>query len=244
MGPPRFLWHPCAHAPLIDPGETSPPRLPGGSVLPSAVCTALALTISLLSGLIHAACSLPVYASQLGSPRNHATLGSRQVASLCRAGLSPAGYLRKVSVVSTSRPPCTSFPGARTRRGHFWEFVSYYFQHFREFTVSEQLAWAEAAARVFLCCQFWRFGFAPDSPRSTESSNSTLSATQSAVAETSNPHPGTAPRTSRSGRSWPRRGAGRARRPLYHAGDRGTATSPSVARYPIRTSIEAHARAR
>ena len=101
VGPPRFLWHPCAHAPLIDPGETSSPRRSGDSVLPSAMCTALALTISLLSGLIHAACSLPVYASQLGSPRNHATLGSRQVASLCRAGLSPAGSLRKVSTVST-----------------------------------------------------------------------------------------------------------------------------------------------
>jgi hypothetical protein len=117
VGPPRFLWHPCAHAPLIDPGETSPPRHSGGSVLPSAMCTTSALTITLLSGLIHAACSLPVYASQLGLPQNHATLGSRLVASLCRAGFAPAGYLRKVSVVSTSRPPCTSFPGARTRRG-------------------------------------------------------------------------------------------------------------------------------
>jgi protein-disulfide isomerase len=28
--------------------------------------------------------------------------------------------------------------------GHFWEFVSYYFQHFREFSVRKQLAWAEA----------------------------------------------------------------------------------------------------
>ena len=35
----------------------------------------------------YAACSLPVYASQPGSPRNHATLGSRPVASLCRTGL-------------------------------------------------------------------------------------------------------------------------------------------------------------
>jgi hypothetical protein len=50
----------------------------------------------------------------------------------------------------------------------------------------------EAAARVFLCCQFWRFGFAPDSPRSTESSNSTLSAIQSADAEISRLLPATA----------------------------------------------------
>jgi protein-disulfide isomerase len=28
--------------------------------------------------------------------------------------------------------------------GHFWEFVSYYFQHFHEFSVREQLEWAEA----------------------------------------------------------------------------------------------------
>ncbi len=49
-----------------------------------------------------------------------------------------------------------------------------------------------AAARVFLCWQVGRFGFAPDSPWRTESSNSTCSATQSAAAETSRPHPGTA----------------------------------------------------
>jgi hypothetical protein len=28
--------------------------------------------------------------------------------------------------------------------GHFWEFVSYYFQHFDEFSISKQLEWAEA----------------------------------------------------------------------------------------------------
>ena len=99
MGSPRFLWHPCAHAPLIDPGETSSPCHHDDFVPPSAVCTASALTISLLSGLIHAACSLPVYASQLGLPRYHATLGSRLVANLCRAGLSPAGSLREVSFI-------------------------------------------------------------------------------------------------------------------------------------------------
>ncbi len=44
----------------------------------------------------------------------------------------------------------------------------------------------------FLIGQVRRSVFAPDSPKSTESSNSTRSATQSAVAETSRPHPGTA----------------------------------------------------
>ena len=45
-----------------------------------------------------------------------------------------------------------------------------------------------AVARVFLCCQVGRFGFAFHSPRSTESSSSTCSATQSAVAKTLHPH--------------------------------------------------------
>lgn len=39
-----------------------------------------------VSRLNHAAHALPVYASQPGLPPHHATLGSRLVASLCRAG--------------------------------------------------------------------------------------------------------------------------------------------------------------
>jgi hypothetical protein len=37
VGSPRFLWNPRAHAPLIDPGETSSPCQIGDSVLPSAI---------------------------------------------------------------------------------------------------------------------------------------------------------------------------------------------------------------
>jgi len=44
----------------------------------------------------------------------------------------------------------------------------------------------------FLIGQVRRFVFAPDSPKRTESSNSTCSAIQSAVAEISRPHSGAA----------------------------------------------------
>ena len=56
----------------------SPPCLAshGMLVLPSGVSTSSALTISLLSGLNHAAYAFPVYASQRGLPQRHATLGS------------------------------------------------------------------------------------------------------------------------------------------------------------------------
>jgi hypothetical protein len=45
-------------------------------LLPSGMSTSSALTLSLLSGLYHAAYAFPVYASQRGLPQRHATLGS------------------------------------------------------------------------------------------------------------------------------------------------------------------------
>ena len=73
--PPRFLGDPCVHAPLFDPGE---PPAPGHYRTGDVVFRTLkdvdsALSISRLN---HAACTLSVYASQPGSPPDHATLDS------------------------------------------------------------------------------------------------------------------------------------------------------------------------
>jgi hypothetical protein len=51
-----------------------------------------------LSRLYHAACSVPVYASQPGSLLDHATLGSGWWLTVARTGLAPAGFLKEVSV--------------------------------------------------------------------------------------------------------------------------------------------------
>ena len=48
-----------------------------------------------LSRLYHAACTLSVYASQPGSPPDHATLDSGWWPALDRSGLSPAGSRRR-----------------------------------------------------------------------------------------------------------------------------------------------------
>ena len=77
----------CVHAPLFDPGELFTPGPP------RRVDTAFRHVYDVgargpdLSGLNPAACTLPVYASQGGSLRHHATLGAGWGATLCRAGL-------------------------------------------------------------------------------------------------------------------------------------------------------------
>ncbi len=85
-GSPRFLGVPlcgrCAHRPRPDLGTSRC----GALVLPSPQTKALAPANNFVSRLHRAAPALPVYASRPGSPPHHATLGSRLVASLCRAG--------------------------------------------------------------------------------------------------------------------------------------------------------------
>ena len=72
---PRFLDDPCVHAPLFDPGgPPTPGHYRAGDVVfrwINGVDSALEL-----SRLYHAACTLSVYASQPGSPPDHATLDS------------------------------------------------------------------------------------------------------------------------------------------------------------------------
>src|SRR5207245_333040 len=66
-----------------------------------------------LSRLNHAACTLPVYASQGGSLRHHATLGSGWWPTSTGRGWVPAGLRRKVSEIAiTSLSPFPGLPGA------------------------------------------------------------------------------------------------------------------------------------
>jgi len=73
-------------------------------------------THSFISGLNHAACWTPVYASQLGSPPHHATLGSGGWLILTGSGLPPAGFQQEVSILSvilsSDIPLLQALPGA------------------------------------------------------------------------------------------------------------------------------------
>ena len=99
----------CVHAPLFDPGELFTPgllrRVDAAFRFPNDV----GARGYYLSGLNHAACTLPVYASQGGSLRHHATLGTGWWPTFAGRDWVPAGLRRKVSEISTtSLPP---FPG-------------------------------------------------------------------------------------------------------------------------------------
>jgi hypothetical protein len=65
----------CA-CPVVAPRQDSGVMPFCAGMLPSATITASAPTIRFISGLDHTAYILPVYASQHGLPRHHATLGS------------------------------------------------------------------------------------------------------------------------------------------------------------------------
>ena len=97
------------HALLFDPGGTFTPGQCGVSVLPSAILTASAPTITLLSGLNHTAYPLPVYASPRALP--HATQHSVPAAGLALPGGIgyPLGSIRRFRCLV---PPSPGFPGA------------------------------------------------------------------------------------------------------------------------------------
>jgi len=110
-GPPRFLGNPGVSMPRSSTpvGPADPADL-GTLMRPSELTTSSAPTSMSLSGLYHAACPLAVYASQHGSPRDHARLAS--------GGRPPwpgrIGYLPGSTVrfsFMTSR--CTSLPRLR-----------------------------------------------------------------------------------------------------------------------------------
>ena len=91
--PPRFLGNPCVQAPLFDPGGPHDPGHGGPCDAAFRSENGVGSAIGSLSRLNHAACTLPVYASQPGSPPCHATLGSGWRLPFAGPGLSPAGFL-------------------------------------------------------------------------------------------------------------------------------------------------------
>jgi hypothetical protein len=90
-GSPRFLGIPLCTRRVLRPRRdlgASRWRRSGADSTPVEGTVSHEEFVSRLHLAAHA---LPVYASQPGLPPHHATLGSRPVASLCRAGLGPAG---------------------------------------------------------------------------------------------------------------------------------------------------------
>jgi hypothetical protein len=119
--PPRFLGNPCQHAPLFDPGGPLATRHDATNDMAFRSENDVGSTHSFISGLYHAACWPPVYASQPGSPPHHATLGSGGWLILTASGLAPAGFQQEVSILvlsftqisSSSRLGLAHFPRKR-----------------------------------------------------------------------------------------------------------------------------------
>ncbi len=102
------------HAPLSDPGELFTPgllrRVDTAFRLPNDV----GARQYYLSRLNHAACTLPVYASQRGSLRHHATLDAGWWPTFAGRDWVPAGLRRKVSEITDY----ISSPSLRLRLAH------------------------------------------------------------------------------------------------------------------------------
>ena len=116
--PPRFLGDPCVHAPLFDPGG---PPVPGHYRTGDVVFRTLKDVDSALpiSRLNHAACTLSVYASQPGSPPDHATLDSGRWPALTGQDFHLLGRVEGFRHVcpSTWLPPSPSFAWRNKRFG-------------------------------------------------------------------------------------------------------------------------------
>jgi hypothetical protein len=99
---PRFLLNSCLHALLFDPGGSSSPH--HDSALDAAFRSEndVGSALSFLSGLNHTAYRPPVYASQPGSLRVHATLGPARWLAFTGAGLAPASSHRRFRYVIPS----------------------------------------------------------------------------------------------------------------------------------------------
>ena len=109
--PPRFLDDPCLHAPLFDPGGAPAPGPFRTGVGVFRHANGVDSATIILSGLHHAACTLPVYASQPGSPPHHATLGSGWGPALAGQDSHLLGRIEGFRHVypSTCLPPSPSF---------------------------------------------------------------------------------------------------------------------------------------
>ncbi len=104
------------HAPLFDPGG---PSVTGQNATNGVAFRSendVGSTISFISGLNHAACRLPVYASRSGSPLNLATLGSGGWLILAGSGLAPdrvpTGGFNPQFIATSDIPLLQALPGA------------------------------------------------------------------------------------------------------------------------------------
>jgi hypothetical protein len=111
-GSPRFLRVPLVYMPC----STTPVGPRAGPIQHDDVafrlCNGVGSHIFVISGLNNTACTLAVYASQPGSPLDHARLASGWWPALTgRAARSsrPAGTLREVSALNSSHPPHPGF---------------------------------------------------------------------------------------------------------------------------------------
>ena len=115
-GPPRFLRVLLCRRRALRPRRdlrSSHSRSIGAA---AAQKTTTALAFSFVSRLYHTARALPVYASQPGSPPDHATLGTDWLLAFAGLGSLRARTLREVSVFDT-HPPLPGFAW-RTFRGN------------------------------------------------------------------------------------------------------------------------------
>ena len=105
---------PCTHAPLSDPGGISVPGQSRHFDAAFRCCDDVGFHAYQLSGLYHAACALPVYASQRRLPERHATLGSGWWPAFAGRDWLPAGTLRgfQSSLLVHLIPPLQALPGA------------------------------------------------------------------------------------------------------------------------------------
>ena len=109
--PPRFLDDPCVHAPLSDPGGAPTTGLFVAGAGAFRVCHRVGSANECVSGLYHAACTLPVDASQPRSPSDHAPLGSGWGPALAGRDSHPPGRTEGFRHVypSTWLPPSPGF---------------------------------------------------------------------------------------------------------------------------------------
>ena len=110
---PRFLGKPSVRAPLFDPGEPGCQATRHPGVAFRCYHAVGARKRSTLSRLNDAAHTLPVYASQPGSPRDHATLGTSCWPSLTGRESSSRWLPNEVSGHDISVLLDKAYPGAR-----------------------------------------------------------------------------------------------------------------------------------
>lgn len=114
-GSPRFLRVPNARMPRSwTPVESRRPARTRRFDAAFRCCDGVGFHIVQLSGLSHAACTLPVYASQRRLPDHHATLGSGWWPTFAGRDWIPTGTLEGFpsSLFAHLIPPSQALPGA------------------------------------------------------------------------------------------------------------------------------------